>query len=162
MKTLVVYFSQFGNTKRIAEVIAEVPARAGDARAISVDQLTASDLGDVDLVVVGSPNHYQNLPGPVRSVLKALPPQILAGTSVATFDTSLKMWGPLMLLTAAHRLARLLRKLGGRRVVRPQTFFVGTSDLEHEDEIDLLCDGEIERAKEWAVRIHEQLEARGA
>ena len=162
MQTLVVYFSKFGNTRRIAEAIAEVVARAGDARAIGIDQLTASDLGNVDLVAIGSPTHYQNLPGAVRSILKALPPRILAGKSVAAFDTSLKMWGPLMLLTAAHRLAPILRKLGGRRVVRPQTFLVGASELEDEDEIDLLCDGEIERAKEWAVSILEQLEARGA
>ena len=67
-----------------------------------------------------------------------------------------------MLLTAAHRLTCLLRKLGARRVVRPQTFFVEASDLEDEAEIDLLCDGEIERAQEWAVAILERLEAQSA
>jgi flavodoxin len=159
MKTLVVYFTKFGNTRRIAEVITQVLAQAGDASAVSIDQLATSELGGVDLVVMGSPTHYQNLPGAVGSVLKALPSKILAGTSVATFDTSLRMWGPLMLLTAAHRLTRLLRKLGGRRVARPQTFFVETSDSDNEGEIDLMCDGEIERAKEWAGTILEQWEA---
>ena len=158
MKTLVVYFSKFGNTKSIAEAIAGVVTRAGDARTISIDQLTASDINEVDLVVMGSPTHYQSLPGAVRSVLKTLPRGILVGKSVAAFDTSLKMWGPLMLLTAAHRLVRPLRKLGGRHVVRPQTFLVEASDLQDEGEIDLLYNGEIERAKEWAGTILKQLE----
>ena len=104
MKTLIVYFSKFGNTKKVAETMAETMTRAGDARAISIDQLTVSDLDQVDLVVMGSPTHYQNLPQAVRSVLKTLPQGILVGKSVAAFDTSLEMWGPLMLLTAAHRL----------------------------------------------------------
>jgi flavodoxin len=158
MKTLIVYFSKFGNTKKVAETIAETMARAGDAHAISIDQLTASDLDQVDLVVMGSPTHYQNLPKAVRSVLKALPRGILVGKSVAAFDTSLEMWGPLMLLTAAHRLLPILRKLGGKRVVKPETFFVEKSDSQYEGEIDLLYDGEIERAKEWAVAILKKLE----
>jgi flavodoxin len=158
MKTLIVYFSKFGNTKKVAETIAETMTRAGDARAISIDQLTASDLDQVDLVVMGSPTHYQNLPKAVRSVLKTLPRGILVGKSVAAFDTSLKMWGPLMLLTAAHRLLPILRKLGGKRVVKPETFLVEKSDSQHKGEIDLLYDGEIERAEEWAVAILKKLE----
>jgi flavodoxin len=158
MKTLIVYFSKFGNTKKVAETIAETMTRAGDARTISIDQLTASDFDQVDLVVMGSPTHYQNLPKAVRSVLQTLPQGILVGKSVAAFDTSLKMWGPLMLLTAAHRLLRKLRKLGGKRVVKPETFLVEKSDLQPDGEIDLLYDGEIERAKEWAVAILKKLE----
>lgn len=158
MNTLIVYFSKFGNTKKVAETIAETMTRAGDARVISIDQLTASDLDQVDLVVMGSPTHYQNLPKAVRSVLKTLPRGILVGKSVAAFDTSLKMWGPLMLLTAAHRLLTKLRKLGGKRVVGPETFLVEKSELRHDGEIDLLYDGEIERAKEWAVAILKKLE----
>jgi flavodoxin len=158
MKTLIVYFSKFGNTKKVAETIAETMTRAGDARVISIDQLTASDFDEVDLVVMGSPTHYQNLPKAVRSVLKTLSRGILVGKSVAAFDTSLKMWGPLMLLTAAHRLLPILRKLGGKRVVGPETFLVEKSELQHDGEIDLLYDGEIKRAKEWAVAILKQLE----
>jgi flavodoxin len=100
-------------------------------------------------VVMGSPTHYQNLPKVVRPVLKALPRKILAGKSVAAFDTSLKMWGPIMLLTAAHRLLPRLRRLGGQRVVRPETFLVEGNGP--------LCDGEVERAREWAAAILRRL-----
>lgn len=153
MKALVVYFSKFGNTRRIAEAIAQTLSRAGEARAVSIDQFTASDLGDVDLVVMGSPTHYQNLPKAVRPAFEALPKNALAGKSVAAFDTSLKMWGPIMLMTAAHRLFSKMRKLGGKRAIRPESFLVKKSDLRPDGEIDLLCDGEIERAREWAATI---------
>jgi flavodoxin len=159
MKALVVYFSRFGNTKRIAEAIALTLSQAGETRAVGIDQFAASDLNGVDLVLMGSPTHYQNLPKAVRPIFEALPKKVLAGKLVAAFDTSLKMWGPIMLLTAAHRLLPKLRKLGGKRIVRPETFLVKKSDLRPDGEIDLLCDGEIERAREWANTILKKLES---
>ena len=158
MKTLVAYFSKFGNTRRIAEAIVETLMQAGDVRTINVDQLAVPDLQEVDLVVMGSPTHYQNLPKAVRPIFKTLPRRVLTDKSVAAFDTSLKTWGPIMLLTAAHRLLPKLRKLGGKRVVPPETFLVEAGDSRRDGEIDLLCDGEIERAKEWAAAILKRLE----
>ena len=160
MKTLIVYFSQFGNTKRVAKAIAETLMQAGEARAISIDQFTASDLSNVDLVVMGSPTHYQNLPKAFRRIFETLPKRSLRGKSVAAFDTSLDMWGPIMLLTAAHRLLSKLRKLGGKRIARPETFLVKANDSKRDGEIDLLCDGEIERAKEWTVAVLKETESR--
>jgi hypothetical protein len=42
MRTLIVYFSKFGSTNRIAQAIAETLKQAGDIRVIGIDQLTAS------------------------------------------------------------------------------------------------------------------------
>jgi flavodoxin len=157
MKTLIVYFSQFGNTRRIAEAIAETLMQTGETRAVSIDQFTASDLSDVDLVVMGSPTHYQNLPKAYRKILEKLPKRVLQGKSVAAFDTSLKMWGPIMLLTAAHRLLSKLRKLVGKRIARPETFLVKDTEQQPDGEVDLLCNGEIERAREWANLFSKQM-----
>jgi hypothetical protein len=87
-----------------------------------------------------------NLPEAIRSVLEALPKRILRGASVAAFDTSYKMSGLLGRFTAAPKLARRLRKLGGRQVVRPETFYV----VEREGP---LHEGEIERAKRWGEAV---------
>ena len=76
---------------------------------------------------------------------------------MAAFDTSLEAWGPLMLMTAAHRLLPKLRKLGGKRGAGPETFLVNESDIQSEGEIDLLCEGELERAREWASTILKQV-----
>ena len=152
MKTLIAYFSKFGNTRRVAEAIAEVMKQAGDARTISIDQLAASNLEGVALVVVGSPTHAFTLPQTVRSILEALPQGILAGKSVAAFDTTVRVW-PLRHMRASPKLLRQLRRLGGKPIAQPQTFFVQTRSPQKSGQVNLLLDGEIERAREWAGQI---------
>jgi len=126
---------------------------AGAARAVSLDRLQPADLNGIDVVVMGSPTHMQNVPKSVRAALASLPRANLAGTGVAAFDTSLKKWGPLMSMTAAHGLLRQLRKPGGKRLLRPETFFVKAGEDRPDAETDLLCEGELERAREWAAVI---------
>jgi flavodoxin len=144
MNALVVYHSKFGNTQKVAEAIAEIFGSEGAVRVISTDGLTASDLTEANLVVMGTPTHRMNLPQAVRPVFEALPKRILRGIHVAAFDTSYQMSPILARFTAAKKLAQKLRKLGGRRVVPPETFHVVGRE-------GPLCDGEIERAREWAV-----------
>ena len=152
MNALVVYHSQFGNTQQIAEAVAEVFQGAGAARTLSADQLTAAELQDVDLVVMGTPTHKMNLPQAVRPVFEELPRRALHGVPIAAFDTSYKMSAVLARFTAAGRLNRKLRKLGGKRLVPPETFHV------HDHHEGPLYDGEIERAKRWAGSILAELD----
>lgn len=149
MNILVVYFSKFGNTQKVAETIAETLESKGPVRVISADQLTASDLNEVDLLVMGSPTHRMNLPEAVRPLFKTLPKRLLRRTPIAAFDTSYKMSWWLARFTAARKLDRKLRRLGGKRVVPPQTFHV-------EGREGPLYDGEIKRAKVWATSILER------
>jgi len=146
MNALVVYFSKFGNTQKVAEAIAETLESAGSVRVLSLDQLTASDMKGVGLVVMGCPTHRMNLPEAMRPVFERLPKRILLDTPVAAFDTSYKMSWWLSHFTAAKRLARELRRLGGKRIVPPETFHV----MEKEGP---LYEGEIERARAWATSI---------
>jgi flavodoxin len=155
MNALVVYHSQFGNTRQVAEIIARVFDGAGVARTLSADRLTAAELEGVDLVVMGTPTHKMNLPEAVRPVFERLPRRSLRGTPVAAFDTSYEMSAFLARFTAAKRVDKKLRKLGGKRLVPPQTFHV-----EHHHEGPLL-DGEIERARRWAESIVVQVNGHG-
>jgi flavodoxin len=147
MNALVIYHSQFGNTRQVAEAVAEVFQGAGTAHTLSADRLTAEELQDVDVVVMGTPTHKMNLPQAVRPVFEKLPRRILRGVPVAAFDTSYKMSAFLARFTAAKRLDRKLRGLGGKRLVPPETFLV----KEHHE--GPLYDGEIERAQTWAEAI---------
>jgi flavodoxin len=147
MNALVVYHSQFGNTRQVAEAVAGVFQGTGAVRTLSADRLTAADLQDVDLAVMGTPTHKMNLPQAVRPVFEKLPRRILRGAAIAAFDTSYKMSAFLGRFTAAKRVDRKLRKLGGTRLVSPETFYV----KEHHE--GPLYDGEIERAKTWAKTI---------
>jgi flavodoxin len=154
MNALIVYHSQFGNTEQVAEAIVGVFQGAGAARTIPANQLEPADLQDVDLVVMGTPTHKMNLPQAVRPVFEELPRRGLRGVPIAAFDTSYKMSAFLARFTAAKRIDRKLRKLGGKRLVIPETFYVKES---HEGP---LYDGEIERAKTWAESILVQLNGR--
>ena len=104
------------------------------------------DLKDVDLVVMGTPTHNMNLPEAVRPVFEQLPKRILRGMPVAAFDTSYKMSAFLSRFTASKKLARKLRKLGGKRIVPPETFHVVARQ-------GPLYEGELERAQDWASSI---------
>ena len=146
MKALVVYFSQFGNTQKIAQAIAEGLASGASVRTINVHQFGISELDGIELLVIGSPTHKMKLPDVVRPVLAQLPRRSLDGKSVATFDTSYKMSRWMAPFTAARKLAHQLRKLGSRQAARPETFHV-------EGREGPLYDGEVERAKDWAALI---------
>ncbi len=145
MNALVIYFSKFGHTQQIAEAIA---GGLGSARVVNLSALSSSDLRQADLVILGSPTHRMNLPEATRPLLQALPRRILRGIPVAAFDTSYKMSRWLIPFTAAKRLNHQLRRLGGRPVVPPETFFV----MEREGP---LFDGEVERARAWASQLQQ-------
>jgi flavodoxin len=146
MKSLVVYFSKFGNTQQLAESIAGRLEANGPVRTISSENLTIEVLQDVDLVVMGSPTHKMNLPEAVKPVFESLPRRILPGTPAVAFDTSYKMSWWLNQFTASKRLAKKLRKLGGKLVVPPEIFHVTGRQ-------GPLFDGEVERAQAWADSI---------
>jgi flavodoxin len=159
MNALVVYHSQYGNTRQVAEAVASAIAAAfkdgSSARTLSADRLSAAELQDVDLVVMGTPTHKMNLPQAVRPVFERLPRRILRGVPVAAFDTSYRMAAFLARFTAAKRVDRKLRKLGGKRLAPPETFHV------HEHHEGPLYDGETERAEAWAASLLERLDGRG-
>jgi flavodoxin len=149
MNAVVVYFSKFGNTQMVAEAIAETLRPEGAVRVISSEMLREENFKGIDLVVMGTPTHNMNLPKAVRPVFDALPKRALKGIPVAAFDTSYKMSWWLTHFTAAKRLSKKLRKLGGKRLLPPETFHVTGRE-------GPLYDGEIERAKEWAALIIER------
>jgi hypothetical protein len=149
--------SSFGNTRAIAEAIAETL----DAEVLSaVDPI---DLDEVDLLVVGAPTHVHGLPGErsrraaveqggsdgpgVREWLEELP---RGRGRAAAFDTRFDK--PAFLTgSAAKGIAKRLRHRGFELVAEPESFFVlGTEGP--------LQDGELERAAEWAVALREQVQ----
>ena len=152
MRTLIVYYSKFGNTRRVAEAMAEVMGRAGEVRVVGIERLTAGDWEGVDLVVAGSPTHAFSVPAAVRSALKTQPPGILAGKSVAAFDTTVRAW-PFRRLRASPKLLRRLRRLGGTPVAEPETFFVAMHGAPAAGGTDLLEEGQIDHARQWAAKL---------
>jgi Flavodoxin len=165
MKIVVVYESMFGNTKTIAEAIAEGLREAGEVKLGTVDDLSPDEVRDAALIVAGGPTHargmakpnaHQSLAkdksydryGPVlpgqeslRGWLERLP----AGRAEATaFDTRFDK--PKWLTgSAAKEIVRRLRSKG-YALSGARSFFVQTTG-------GPLADGERERAVAWGREL---------
>jgi hypothetical protein len=163
MKTLVVYESWFGNTRRIAEEIAA--GLEGEVDVVAVDK-AAPPLEGYDLLVVGAPTHVHGLSGRrsrqgaleqgghgepatgVREWIAALP-NGAHGPKVATFDTRLNK--PVLLVgSAARGIARRIRQHGYTLASEPESFFVHGAPA-------ALDDGELERAAEWGRTLRNEV-----
>jgi flavodoxin len=161
MKVVIVYFSKYGNTRRVAETIATVLAQIAETRVLSYEVCSLADLKTADVIVFGSPTHFQAVPKVVRSFFKAVPKGSLKGKWITAFDTSMPMWRPIMLLTAAHGIMSRLHKLGGKKFIRSETFLVHSVEVPDPGDFDLLNAGELAHAERWAQGMMNRLKARG-
>lgn len=132
----VIYDSNYGNTKQVAEAIA---AEFPDARCVSVDDAGSIDL-KCNLLIVGSPiNGWRPTPK-LAAFLAQLRPGQLAGVKAAAFDTRINT---IFSGNAAKKIAKSLQKAGATLVAPPEAFCVAAKE-------GPLAAGEIEKAKRWA------------
>jgi hypothetical protein len=169
MRAIVVYESMFGNTRKIAEAIAE--GIGGDTAVVAVAFVTRHDL-HVDLLVVGGPTHAHSMsrfatrksaedrvqlgrtPASMDKqaditlgVREWLYQRAFLGMKAAAFDTRVN--APSLLTGRASRgIARLL-KGDGATLIAPPTSFLVTKD-------DELVAGELERARAFGKMLAEQ------
>jgi len=74
VRVLVGYFSETGNTKRIAEAIGQEAEAAGHAvRVESTEGIDAAQLAQYDVVFLGSTCHSSDVAAPVQDILKGIP-----------------------------------------------------------------------------------------
>ncbi len=168
MKVLVVYESIFGNTRDIAQAIAQGLGSLADTEVELTEVGSAPASADgFDLVVVGGPVHAWHMTSPstrpgardqareaglgpvstgigVREWLHAMAPAV-ASQSAAAFDTAVtSRWFPVG--SAAKGEAALLEHSGYRLVAEPEHFRVEGTD-------GPLIPGELERAREWGAAL---------
>jgi hypothetical protein len=163
MRAAVVYESWFGNTRLLAEAVAEVLDEEGEVELLSVDD-SPPDLEAIDLLVVGAPTHVHGLSSAtsrkgalerlgkepadplrvgVRDWLDGLPE--VDGLRAAAFDTRADM--PVFLVgSAARGIAKRLRLRNFELVVPAKSFFIRSTD-------GPLLDGELARARAWAHEV---------
>jgi len=152
MNALVVYDSQYGNTERIAQAIADGLRAFGQAQAVRADPAHPVEFQGVDLFIVGSPTQGFRPTLAMQFLLGNVSPQQLRGLAVACFDTRFR--GSLWKSSAAPRMARQLRTMGVEPVVPPESFFVKAMKKEGP-----LVTGEVERAATWARMLFTKVEA---
>lgn len=144
MKVLVVYDSLYGNTKEIAEAIGG--AIDGEVRVARVGEVSPSELGPVDLLIVGSPTQGGRPTTATRDFLDKVSKSAVTGVSVAAFDTRVTARWAAIFGYAAGRIGGKLKGKGGILAAPAEGFFVmGTKGP--------LKEGELERAAAWARGI---------
>ena len=150
MKRLVVYDSEYGNTDKIAHVIAHTI----EARILPVSKARVEDLDSVSVLVVGSPTQGGRPTPALQKFLEKIPDHKLENRRVAAFDTRFAIGEhglglKLVMKTigfAAPRIASELTSKGGDLACGPEGFIVN-------DKEGPLKDGEIERASSWAKNV---------
>lgn len=144
MKALVVYDSNFGSTKLIAEEIAD--HLGNNVRTLSVREFTPKDMVGVELLVLGSPINGWNATATAMKVLDRFKEHDFDGVKFSTFDTRLKL---LIYGDAKDKLAEAIAEKGGELIVEPREFYVT-------GRVGPLFDGEIESAARWANQIRKK------
>lgn len=140
MKIAVVYGSRSGNTRLIAETVAEALRPRGDVALLSAE---AAELPlGTELLIVGGPTEGHQMTPPVKAFLDRLPR--LQGIQVAAFDTRLR-WPIWLSGSAARGIADRLHDLGGVLVAEPESFLVSREPK--------LYPGEADRARAWALAL---------
>jgi NAD(P)H dehydrogenase (quinone) len=67
---LVLYYSRSGNTKKMAEAVADGARQAGaEARLRNVEEASVDELAEAGGVILGSPTHFGHSSGPMRLFL---------------------------------------------------------------------------------------------
>jgi len=85
MKVLVTYFSQTGNTEKIAKAICEEASRANETDLKKLEDVSADDFVGYDFIFIGSPLHAGDLAGPVKEFLNGI--QAGSGQKMSCFIT---------------------------------------------------------------------------
>ncbi|MGD9675873.1 MAG: flavodoxin family protein [Candidatus Bipolaricaulia bacterium] len=86
MRVLVAYYSQTGNTKRIAQAIhGELESLGHETVLRELRGVKPKDLADYDLILLGSPCHSADLAKPVKKLLEGMEPP--SGARLAGFVT---------------------------------------------------------------------------
>jgi flavorubredoxin len=91
-KALVVYDSVYGNTEKVAKALAAGLENGGaDVAVAKVETVRSNELGEFDLLCVGSPTHAWNASKPTKEFLERLKDlKGLTGKKAFAFDTKMK------------------------------------------------------------------------
>jgi flavodoxin len=147
MKSLVLYASRTGNTRTIAEAIAETLRKRGAVEIFDAEDAPTT-LPESDLVFIGGPTEKHTLTPPLVGLFDRLTPGSLRGRATVAFDTRMR-WPRLLSGSAADEIAKRLRAAEAQVVAAPESFFVRTEPQVGYE----LVPGELDRVDSWANEV---------
>jgi menaquinone-dependent protoporphyrinogen IX oxidase len=147
MKGIVVYDTSYGNTKRIAEVIAETLKESGmEVDLFDVKNVKKPSAKDYDFLVLGSPTRFGTMSFAIRGFLGKVKSEEWVNKPFAAFDTENPENMERKEYSAAEKIAAKLldRKMNLLLPVLKAAVFGQKGPLK---------EGEIERTKDYAKEL---------
>jgi flavodoxin len=141
MKSIVIYASRHGNTRRVAEAIADGMRTHASVELVPIEDAATAFDGEADLVVIGGPTEGHGMTPAIKEFFDSLSGEAFKGVSAAAFDTRLD-WPRWLSGSAGAAIRDRLQELGAD-VVAPQASFIV------EGKEPALKSGELERALAW-------------
>jgi hypothetical protein len=167
MRALIVYESMFGNTRTVAEAVAEGLRGSMPVEVLEVGTAPRGLPADVTLLVAGGPTHAHGLSSAKSrtDAAKRVDHVVSEGIGIrewveglmrpagpvvtAAFDTRIKgpelLWG-----SAAKGIAKRLEQQGFRLAVPPQSFAIDGPSGPPADRVPA---SEIEHARAWGAKL---------
>lgn len=159
MKSIVIYASRYGNTRKVAEAIAGALRPRGSALLLAADDMPGYLPEGTDLVIVGGPTEQHGMTEAMTRLFDRLGTDALDGVAAAAFDTRLR-WPRWLSGSAGAGITHKLRAAGARLIAPEASFFIkGAMGTGGRDTAEL-DSGELERAAAWAVSLGERMRAR--
>ena len=151
MKGMVVYDSSHGNTKKIAETIAETLKESGiEVDIFYVKDVKIQNLKDYNILVIGCPTRFGTMSFTMKGFLGKVKGEDWQNTPFATFDTELRENIDKKEGSSAEKIANKLREKQMNQLLPVMRAVVlGQKGP--------LQEGEIERAREYARRLATEL-----
>lgn len=145
---VVIYDSKYGNTKTVAESIAEGMrgSGVGDVLVLGVDAAKPEAIDSYDVLVIGSPNHIGGATRKIKKLIRDL--SKLEGKLVAVFDTYM---GKDLEKATNRMLAQIGAKAPGLEAITPGLSVLVTGMT------GPIADGELAKSKAFGERIAARL-----
>ena len=152
MNSVVIYASRYGNTRKVAEAIAEGLRPYGTAQLFPAEEAPKGLPKGTELVVIGGPTEAHGMTEALAGVFDRMEPEALAGVMAATFDTRLR-WPRWLAGSAGIGASNKLQQAGARMIAPAESFFVKNAEKGTAPNLE---PGELERATQWATALAEQ------
>ena len=149
-KVVVIYESKYGNTRLVAEKIAEGMGEvSGIETALNeLKEVDKNQLADFDAILIGSPNHIGSATGGIKKFIKELGKLNLSGKAVAVFDTYLGK--------DFEKAVKKMEKQIGEKAPGLKLLAPGLS-IRVDGMKGPITQGELPRCKDFGVKITTQL-----
>ena len=151
VSVIIIYDTKYGNTKLVAENIAEGINQASNitTEIVDIKDVKIQKIANFDAILIGTPNHWG---GPVRGVKKLIDKLgkiDLNAKWIAVFDTYIKKDFEIALKKMEKRISE---KIPNLKIITP-----GLS-IKVDDMKGPVTKGELPKAKEFGKKIVTQLE----